>query len=1171
MSRHQLNRVQVINFHNFTHEIIPGGRNLFLMGDNKSGKTTVLDAIHFALTGGKDLDLNVAARFGTKQEASRNLASIFLRLDGPTGKPRRGPTISYVAIETKDAAGATHVFGCGAFTPTLDSTPDIWGFVASNQTLDSVEILLEEADEGRVRKRPRDEAELAERLGKGNVFGDKGRYRTAVAKFLFQDREAYERAMELLRTAKSYRSIVAKAHSLDDLFVSLLPTPNQELYKELRPAITSIDAINADLELLEEELALIQQVVAKLNEARSETEHAARLHFVLAERLRRHAAKVHEKAVETLKEARQAAEEKAGALQKATEDLNATDGALRSLRASEDAALVERLRELSSALGQAEDALNEIQAERRRSLGELAHLQGIEEEATRRARGAVDVASQTLREQSADVLEQLGHQPHALLRAYLHDLDELGLEHRALPDQALDHHARLQRAWSVRRDESAKSAAKARERAATLTEDAAGLEAQAKEVLARGETLPSLGGYSALLRDIDERRIDAVPLYRLYELDEGLLETLGHPLEILVGQRALGCIVAPETATPAAREIVLAHGNAVEVATDPEAHDETALPDFLRYTGPPDLARKANAYMAQLFRGLVVLPDGARRGNAPRAIWPDGSTYDQGIESAIPVGPPTFLGREARRKAAERSAAQLTERAGGLRDQARELEGQANRDDLAAAAAEANRAKLDTCGPLLINARLDAAFLARENRTGHELRHASVERRTESAAFQVDTTQRKRDEVQNLVNERGAEGLRQRIEDLETQFEGERRRKDLLIGEAATAVEVKNQKERAEEDARAALAGATATVTRRGDALRPLVEPKYQEDLIDYAFRIKKGDQFRTTENISDEISAASDKRSKAYEAIRQISHNEILWQKYAFTPNEDAREVRDQTGKLLEDVALAREEEVAKNKAALDEKTRDLFDRVLVDGLVKHLLTRIEKLQTTIKDVNKLCSDLRFGTARFRFDVRPRTEYKGLIRLMQEGSILDATTREEIKDFFLLRIDELKKEEGGGDFPELLDYRAWFHYTLQTANEDGTEWIDLTSKNLGFGSTGEQAVPNHMLVIAVAGLLYDEVGARLSLLLMDEAFLGIDAQGREILLRFADRAGVNLVVATPELDGLTPALAASTTLLIEKNAEGDVFVQPFPWTRAPQQSTLTLVPDEVQAASRSA
>ena len=44
-----IRRIRLIHFHNFVDETLPVRRNLFLVGDNQSGKTTVLDAVHFAL------------------------------------------------------------------------------------------------------------------------------------------------------------------------------------------------------------------------------------------------------------------------------------------------------------------------------------------------------------------------------------------------------------------------------------------------------------------------------------------------------------------------------------------------------------------------------------------------------------------------------------------------------------------------------------------------------------------------------------------------------------------------------------------------------------------------------------------------------------------------------------------------------------------------------------------------------------------------------------------------------------------------------------------------------------------------------------------------------------------------------------------------------------------
>jgi len=85
--------------------------------------------------------------------------------------------------------------------------------------------------------------------------------------------------------------------------------------------------------------------------------------------------------------------------------------------------------------------------------------------------------------------------------------------------------------------------------------------------------------------------------------------------------------------------------------------------------------------------------------------------------------------------------------------------------------------------------------------------------------------------------------------------------------------------------------------------------------------------------------------------------------------------------------------------------------------------------------------------------------------------------------------------------------------YGLQVQSRGDGQSQDLPRQRLRFGSEGEQAVPTYLLVLAVASLLYDRTDARVRVLLLDEAFLGIDAGRREVLLQFADHV---LVVRPP-------------------------------------------------------
>src|SRR5438552_4544798 len=103
-----IRRVRVINFHNLVDETLQVRKNLFLIGDNQSGKTTVLDAVHFALSAGVEMEFNAAARFGPRTEPGRNLASIVLRYDLERDTAQRGPSVMYAAVEIEDDSGALH-------------------------------------------------------------------------------------------------------------------------------------------------------------------------------------------------------------------------------------------------------------------------------------------------------------------------------------------------------------------------------------------------------------------------------------------------------------------------------------------------------------------------------------------------------------------------------------------------------------------------------------------------------------------------------------------------------------------------------------------------------------------------------------------------------------------------------------------------------------------------------------------------------------------------------------------------------------------------------------------------------------------------------------------------------------------------------------------------------
>ena len=101
--------------------------------------------------------------------------------------------------------------------------------------------------------------------------------------------------------------------------------------------------------------------------------------------------------------------------------------------------------------------------------------------------------------------------------------------------------------------------------------------------------------------------------------------------------------------------------------------------------------------------------------------------------------------------------------------------------------------------------------------------------------------------------------------------------------------------------------------------------------------------------------------------------------------------------------------------------------------------------------------------------------------------------------------------------------------------------------------------------MLALGRLLFDRADARLRPLLFDEAFYGIDAGRRDQLLRFASELGLQLVVASPDQDGATPAVRAATTLFVVKDDRGDVHLAPYHyWNHPAGQADLFAAPERV-------
>ncbi|MEW5873214.1 MAG: SbcC/MukB-like Walker B domain-containing protein [Chloroflexota bacterium] len=143
-----LTRIRLVNWHLFENTTIDCKGSTYFIGINGAGKSTILDAVQFALVGGqREVRFNQAALAGGK----RSLASYVRGELGTEGQRfLRGDATGVIALEFRNPDGSffTHGVVIDAFEDGRN--PDIVYFIVHNAALDDRWFFQAEAAPGRL-------------------------------------------------------------------------------------------------------------------------------------------------------------------------------------------------------------------------------------------------------------------------------------------------------------------------------------------------------------------------------------------------------------------------------------------------------------------------------------------------------------------------------------------------------------------------------------------------------------------------------------------------------------------------------------------------------------------------------------------------------------------------------------------------------------------------------------------------------------------------------------------------------------------------------------------------------------------------------------------------------------------------------------------------------------
>ena len=190
-------------------------------------------------------------------------------------------------------------------------------------------------------------------------------------------------------------------------------------------------------------------------------------------------------------------------------------------------------------------------------------------------------------------------------------------------------------------------------------------------------------------------------------------------------------------------------------------------------------------------------------------------------------------------------------------------------------------------------------------------------------------------------------------------------------------------------------------------------------------------------------------------------------------------------------------------------------------------LRENIQRMKNNLKALDKIlsCCPPFSNGERYQFEAKPAENHKALYQYIMNAAEAEQEGLFAVQDPVQFKIVELLEEHASGEAPRgsnpLEDYRLLFTFDL-LIQRDG-ETISRLSKRIGSGSNGEHRTPFYVIAGAALAAAYRiQPGKKpdgAALMLLDEAFYGMDPQNAIAAAEFLDAIGLQLVMAAPESD----------------------------------------------------
>jgi len=286
---------------------------------------------------------------------------------------------------------------------------------------------------------------------------------------------------------------------------------------------------------------------------------------------------------------------------------------------------------------------------------------------------------------------------------------------------------------------------------------------------------------------------------------------------------------------------------------------------------------------------------------------------------------------------------------------------------------------------------------------------------------------------------------------------------------------------------------------------------------------------------------------SRNRDRLREAKQAFSMKYDFGYDDTEDATRYTTEREKLINSELPQYEAQIAHQRA--------LAEQELVENFIHRLREQIEEARQQLSYLNSTLSQLRFGGERYEFITQPASNLRLMYDMVMDSqnvlgaSLSDSDFRQKHQQAWDLLLERLTANNQTSDtlaaeLRELQDYRSYLQYDIRIHYPNGDRALlsQINAKKSG----GETTTPFYVAMAASFAQAYRLNQPRPSdtirLALFDEAFSKMDTARTASALQFMREAGLQVLLATPpDKSGSLLPFVDTVCTVVRKNSHAFV------------------------------